>query len=272
MLTFSSVLESGEYSDLEIRCSDDKYKVHKAIVCSQSEFFRLAIKPETGFKVGYIPTTAKLNKSNNDSAQEATSNVITLHETDPAVVRAVIQYLYSGSYESAVDIEGAFEVLMRHAHTYAAGEMYQIPGLKRAVCKKVEQLFPRVLRAKSLAIDQFSGFISAVYGTTVDTDIDLREVVFNHIAYNMKQVFGPGFTKAVEENPRFGVDMVWLLFYDRRPEIRALEDNLPTISYRCTACADVNDVEYGKVLQDGELRCSTCDAPRDMLVWRPICL
>ncbi|KAK8176892.1 hypothetical protein IWX90DRAFT_491129 [Phyllosticta citrichinensis] len=231
--------------------SDDKYKVHKAIVCSQSEFFRLAIKPENGF-------------------QEATSNVITLHETDPAVVRAVIQYLYSGSYESAVDTEGAFEVLMLHAYTYAAGEMYRIPGLKHVACKKVEDLFPRVLRTKGLAIYQFSGFISAVYGTTVDTDIDLREVVFNQIAHNMKQAFGPGFFKAVEENPRFGVDMVYLLFHDRRSEIRALEDNLPTISYRCTACADVNDVVFGKILEDGELRCSTCDAPRDMLVWRPL--
>ena len=35
---------SGEYSDLIIACGPDTYKVHKAIVCSQSSFFSKAEK------------------------------------------------------------------------------------------------------------------------------------------------------------------------------------------------------------------------------------
>jgi hypothetical protein len=35
---------SGEYSDLTITCGPDTYKVHKAIVCSQSTFFSKAEK------------------------------------------------------------------------------------------------------------------------------------------------------------------------------------------------------------------------------------
>ena len=35
---------SGEYSDLTITCGPDTYKVHKAIVCSQSSFFSKAEK------------------------------------------------------------------------------------------------------------------------------------------------------------------------------------------------------------------------------------
>jgi hypothetical protein len=39
-----SLFLSGEYSDLTITCGPDTYKVHKAIVCSQSSFFSKAEK------------------------------------------------------------------------------------------------------------------------------------------------------------------------------------------------------------------------------------
>ena len=39
-----SLRSSGEYSDLTITCGPDTYKVHKAIVCSQSSFFSKAEK------------------------------------------------------------------------------------------------------------------------------------------------------------------------------------------------------------------------------------
>lgn len=46
-----SLLDTGEHSDLILRCSDGTvFNVHKAIVCSQSQFFRNACKPEK-FKV-----------------------------------------------------------------------------------------------------------------------------------------------------------------------------------------------------------------------------
>jgi len=37
-----SLLTSGDYSDFVITCGSDKYHVHKAIVCSQSDFFKKA--------------------------------------------------------------------------------------------------------------------------------------------------------------------------------------------------------------------------------------
>ncbi|KAK7515409.1 hypothetical protein IWZ03DRAFT_202256 [Phyllosticta citriasiana] len=58
------LLESGDYSNLEMHCQEDKWKIHKASVCPQSGFSRLAVRPETGF-------------------QEATSGVVRLHESNP---------------------------------------------------------------------------------------------------------------------------------------------------------------------------------------------
>ena len=42
-------MESGEYSDLTILCEDEKFSVHKVVVCSQSKVLAAAMKK--GFKV-----------------------------------------------------------------------------------------------------------------------------------------------------------------------------------------------------------------------------
>ena len=42
-------MESGEYSDLSILCEDQKFSVHKIVVCSQSKVLAAAMKK--GFKV-----------------------------------------------------------------------------------------------------------------------------------------------------------------------------------------------------------------------------
>ena len=43
------ILDSGEYSDLRILCGDEKFLVHKVVVCSQSKVLAAAMKK--GFKV-----------------------------------------------------------------------------------------------------------------------------------------------------------------------------------------------------------------------------
>ena len=49
ILTLSRAMESGEYSDLTILCKDQKFPVHKVVVCSQSKV--LAATMKNGFKV-----------------------------------------------------------------------------------------------------------------------------------------------------------------------------------------------------------------------------
>jgi hypothetical protein len=45
-----SLLESGQYSDLIITCNKDTYKVHKAVICARSGFFKRAER----FPVGSV--------------------------------------------------------------------------------------------------------------------------------------------------------------------------------------------------------------------------
>ena len=38
---------NGEYTDFSIKCGDDMYKVHKAIICPRSAFFRAVFANDT---------------------------------------------------------------------------------------------------------------------------------------------------------------------------------------------------------------------------------
>lgn len=40
----NSLYRTGKYSDLEVRCGDLVAKVHKNIVCAQSEWFSCAVE------------------------------------------------------------------------------------------------------------------------------------------------------------------------------------------------------------------------------------
>ena len=49
-LVMRDILQTGKYSDFTVKCKDHQFKVHKAIVCSQSPFFDAAVCG--GFQVG----------------------------------------------------------------------------------------------------------------------------------------------------------------------------------------------------------------------------
>ncbi|KAM0082317.1 hypothetical protein ACKRZS_005476 [Fusarium odoratissimum] len=71
------LLKTGDYSDLVISCGKDQYRVHKAIICPRSHFFKAAYDGE--FK-------------------EAQTGTIYLPDDDPVVVRMMIEYLYHDTY------------------------------------------------------------------------------------------------------------------------------------------------------------------------------
>ena len=60
------MLESGDWSDFEIKCGSRTWKVHKFVICHQSGFFRKVCKA-SGFKVvqeftlGFLETIVDVN-------------------------------------------------------------------------------------------------------------------------------------------------------------------------------------------------------------------
>ncbi|KAF5971673.1 hypothetical protein FBULB1_9087 [Fusarium bulbicola] len=71
------LLKTDDYSDLTITCGKDQYRVHKAIICPRSKFFKAACDGK--FK-------------------EAQTGTIDLPDDDPVAVRMMIDYLYRDTY------------------------------------------------------------------------------------------------------------------------------------------------------------------------------
>ncbi|KAF5620788.1 kelch 4 [Fusarium sp. NRRL 52700] len=79
---FGNLLKIGDYSVLVIICGQARHKVHKAIICPQSAFFKAAC--DSIFK-------------------EAQTGEIELPDDDPVPVRMMIEYLYDQTYAIPYD-------------------------------------------------------------------------------------------------------------------------------------------------------------------------
>ncbi|KAI7200301.1 hypothetical protein KC316_g2264 [Hortaea werneckii] len=141
------LLNTGEYSDLIIKCGLRTFKVHKAIVCARSEYFAAACKPDA-FKEGATGIIALQSTADPNAAKDDPSL------DDPAAVKLMIDFLYLHDYpnirtyldasdplnlfsKTLFDAEN-FGVIM-HAKVYALGSKYRIPSLQSASLKKFEK-------------------------------------------------------------------------------------------------------------------------------------
>ncbi|KAK3112447.1 hypothetical protein LTR53_011284 [Teratosphaeriaceae sp. CCFEE 6253] len=118
-----SLHESDEYSDLTIVCGDDTYKVHKAIVCTQSPVLRAACKAGT-LKEGAENTIALFPLSTLVSDDD-------LDRDDPAAVRRMIHFLSHGDYDVAPWREYTCgDDNAGHARVFAVAVKYGLEGLR----------------------------------------------------------------------------------------------------------------------------------------------
>ncbi|KAF2813482.1 uncharacterized protein BDZ99DRAFT_568674 [Mytilinidion resinicola] len=72
-----SYMNSAKYSDLEVRCNDTTYMVHRMVLCPQIKFFDKACS--SGFK-------------------QAEEGVIDLSHDNPATVASMLEYAYTFDY------------------------------------------------------------------------------------------------------------------------------------------------------------------------------
>ncbi|KAI8633281.1 hypothetical protein F5Y19DRAFT_417325 [Xylariaceae sp. FL1651] len=79
--SLSSLFLDEKFSDMTVTCKGCEFKVHRAIVCTQSPFFDKAIS--NGFK-------------------ESMTRVIDLPDDDPDIFKLFLQFLYTGNYDDGV--------------------------------------------------------------------------------------------------------------------------------------------------------------------------
>ncbi|KAL1627767.1 hypothetical protein SLS54_002033 [Diplodia seriata] len=112
------------------------YNVHKIVVCSQSDFFANAFKENT-FK-------------------ESKDNLIHLPDDDPAAVRAMLQFMYTGTYDNPVFFGSVDAMLLLHLHVYLLADKYAVgsalvPAAHNNPNNAVHAVYADVARKNTLA-------------------------------------------------------------------------------------------------------------------------
>lgn len=185
--------QSEEYSDFTIACGAKIFKVHKAVICTQSNYFKAACKPE--FQASRNNELVGLH-AYQSSIQEGSTGTIKLKEDDETRVEAMIEFLYTQSYTNA---EGKPDKQCghdeSHTHTfsdiecilwpfglsidmYVLADKYDIVSLRQYACSRLEYLLQRSPTSSSWE-EEMSVLEHAYQHSRPDEG--LRQVVINYI-------------------------------------------------------------------------------------------
>lgn len=115
MLTIQRLYESGILADVEVRCGDQTWKLHKVILCTRSAWFKKALLG--AFEVGtFLPRLATyLSKLLTMRYQESKTRTIILEEKERCDVDCFLKFIYTGSIDLQKSYPGddTFVALMR---------------------------------------------------------------------------------------------------------------------------------------------------------------
>ncbi|KAK8230858.1 BTB/POZ protein [Phyllosticta capitalensis] len=178
------LLETGQYSDAMIECEGNIFRVHKAIICPQSDFFAHAFDSNSGFK-------------------EAKTSTIQLHEIHPDTVRAIVEYLYHGKY---VEPDSKDEQLTLVVNVYSAAEMYQLVALKEYALQKLKARVRDVF-----TLETFPAAVKTIYESTVEQDRGLRDAIIDAAVSKIDDITtrtDSKFNDTLKEVASFGRDII----------------------------------------------------------------
>ncbi|KMU74568.1 hypothetical protein CISG_04275 [Coccidioides immitis RMSCC 3703] len=140
---------NSQFADLTIRVADEEFKVHKVVVCGQSEFFSRMFSSDW---------------------KENVNNEVKLGEVDPSAVEAMIHFMYGIDYDSSGSGRGRVSPVFFNTQVYALAEEYEVQKLKQLAKEK----FATSVRA-CWDMDDFPPVIVEVYNTTPSADRGLRD-------------------------------------------------------------------------------------------------
>ncbi|RDW86231.1 uncharacterized protein DSM5745_02873 [Aspergillus mulundensis] len=175
-----SYYRSSKFTDLTITTSEQEFKVHKLVLCSQSGYFARMF---------------------NGDWKETHTNMVKLEGDDPYFVQTMIESMYGIEYTTAD--HGVMSTMMFHVAAYQIADKYDVPNLKDYAKKK----FEHAVKA-NWAMDDFPPTIVEVYRTTPMSDRGLRDPIVRVVGdHYFDLTLRESFMKVLEEAPGFGADM-----------------------------------------------------------------
>ncbi|CAK1364431.1 hypothetical protein CB0940_08116 [Cercospora beticola] len=162
----SRLFGDPRWTDLEVHCGRQIWKVHRIVVCSQSTFFERAV--EGGFA-------------------EATTGVVNLVEDDAFAVQALLQYFYSGDYlwqptfSSPDGVENNPGPLAFAVAVHTIAEKYEVrPLMSLAMAKSKALIGTNWQRA------DFVDAVEAIYEIPPEKTKEMRERLVEIVSKNYR--------------------------------------------------------------------------------------
>lgn len=213
----TSLLTEEKYSDLTITTLTGPFKVHKAIVCTQSKV--LAAMCDGGFK-------------------ETSTSILRLEHDDPATVERMITFLYTGNYDHGTN--GKWEFILKGAKwfvgpmleattlVYSIADKYDIELLKALAKDKFE-----LVASAACNCEEFAAVAAKVFNTTPDTDKGLRDIVSRICAENIDTILAcKTWNDVLTDNGAMGLAIFKVARRDFRAEVYTVEKN----DMACSTC------------------------------------
>ncbi|KAI4718035.1 hypothetical protein E4T48_05770 [Aureobasidium sp. EXF-10727] len=211
----ANLQDLGTHADLMITCGSDAYKVHKAIVCPQSEFFNLACRKHTDAEGDFKEAQSgiiDLPSRNMDASTSPPDDFKwNADAEDPKCVKLMIHYFYHLDYlevetaklkqqnrkdEDFDEVYGVKEgLLIDHAKMYAMGDKYGVLGLKDLALRRYQEAYEYTSAG-------FANSMIVIYTSTIDNDMDLRNVVIEILNDDIKVMMSkPEINQNVKDLP-----------------------------------------------------------------------
>ncbi|KAK4503133.1 hypothetical protein PRZ48_006560 [Zasmidium cellare] len=187
----ASAIPNGKYSDLVVECDGHSWRVHKAVLCTQSSFFTKACEGNTW--------------------NEASSGIVTLPDDHPEAVCAVMQYLYTSDYQvkSTPGQTPTLEPLVLDVLVYTLADKLDVQPLVQFAAKR----FCVRLQGMQSELWKTAAFPEAIrelYLNAPDTDRKMHKTVMEistaHAVKLLTESYGLEFRKVVEEVKTFGTE------------------------------------------------------------------
>ncbi|KAK6442823.1 hypothetical protein LTR95_000929 [Oleoguttula sp. CCFEE 5521] len=138
-----SLFGNARYADFTVTCEGRKWKIHKAIVCTQNKWLAKDFEGQDDVRIRIL--VRKFFGAAIDLLQDAVKTSFNFEDCRPDVVNAMLSYMYNGDY--SYDEETMREAKVEH-HIQVAilAHHYSIEPLEAMACQKLQTILDRKWR------------------------------------------------------------------------------------------------------------------------------
>ncbi|KAK4891417.1 hypothetical protein LTR27_009912 [Elasticomyces elasticus] len=182
----AELFRTEKYSDVDLICGERTWKLHKSIICMQSEIFAQFCEQ--------------------CSPKKAQKLCLVLLEDEVSVVAAMVYYLYHGEYDVAAFTSEHLSAMELHVKLYFLAMKYSIAFLDHVACSKLQNEMEI-----SWGTDGFAHAVAEIYLRTGRND-DLRKMAVDYTAIHATKLFAPAsshtkFNRMARSTSEFAADV-----------------------------------------------------------------